>query len=200
MPRPPGVHPATSADNSAGNAGGNAGNVVIDAAVSARAGLTITRSFTLADLPRLRQAGAYEGSQVTARFHFLQFDGRIAIKGHLQGVVKLTCQRCVQEVDVPLDDRFDLVLVDDEAELAANAADEDKWGGYEPIEGDPSRLDLQLLAEDQTLLALPLVPSHESEDCAAEASVATDVARRPEVVDKSRQRPFENLRDLLRKQ
>ena len=169
----------------------------VDAAVSARSGLTIERSFTLADLPRVRQAGAREGSRVTASFHFLQFDGRIAIEGHLEGVVKLICQRCMQDADVPLHDRFQLIMVADEAEL-----DEAKWyeegTGYEPIHGDPARLDLQLLTEDQTLLALPLVPAHESEDCGA-AVAAGDAGSTAKAADDTRQRPFENLRDMLRK-
>ncbi|HEY4365976.1 MAG TPA: YceD family protein [Steroidobacteraceae bacterium] len=160
----------------------------VDAAIGARSGLTIQRSFTLADLPRVRQAGARDGSHVTASFHFLQFDGRIAIDGHLDGVVKLVCQRCMRDVELPLHDQFQLILVQDEAELSEEIA------GYEPITGDPARLDLQLLTEDQTLLALPLVPVHESEDC---NKVAVDAAT---AADDTRQTPFANLRDLLRKQ
>ena len=92
---------------------------------------------------------------------------------------------------------FRSILVADEAEL-----DEAKWyeegTGYEPIHGDPARLDLQLLTEDQTLLALPLVPAHESEDCGG-AVAAGDAGSTAKAADDTRQRPFENLRDMLRK-
>jgi uncharacterized protein len=177
MPRPQGVQ----SDN------------FVDAAVSARAGLTIERAFTLADLPRVRQAGAREGSQVTASFHFLQFDGHVAIHGRLDGVAKLICQRCMQEADVPLHDEFQLILVQDEAEFEA-AQRYEQMAGYEPVVADTARLDLQLLTEDQTLLALPLVAAHESEDCIKTVAdgLQTDEAQ-------GTQRPFGNLRDMLRK-
>jgi len=166
----------------------------VDAAVSARSGLTIDRAFTLADLPRVRQAGAREGSEVTASFHFLQFNGHVAIHGRLDGVAKLICQRCMQEADVPLHEEFQLILVKDEAEFEAAQRYEES-AGYEPIVADPVRLDLQALTEDQTLLALPLVAAHESEDCikAVATGLPTDEAQG------TRQRPFGNLRDMLRK-
>jgi uncharacterized metal-binding protein YceD (DUF177 family) len=55
---------------------------------------------------------------------------------------------------------------------------------------DPSRLDLRWLAEDQVLLALPLVPVHEGDEC---NEVPAESAE-----DEVRQRPFQNLRALLR--
>ena len=72
-----------------------------------------------------------------------------------------------------------------------------------------SRLDLGWLAEEQALLALPLVPMHENEDCgAAEASgeIASTQEREADAENAddangaTTQKPFQNLRDLLRKQ
>lgn len=188
MPRPP----ALPADN------------IVDAEVCARAGSTIARHFSAADLPRLSEAGGREGSSIEANFQFAHFEGRPAVSGELHGTVVLTCQRCMQPVSVEVDDSFQVLVVEEERS--------DEPGGYEPVVANPARLDLRWLAEEQVLLALPLVPMHEGAsdagaDCAesrvASASVddesdsggATDVAE-----DEVRQQPFRNLRDLMRKQ
>ena len=178
MSRPQGV----TAGGSTGNP--TSGGHRIDASVCARAGTTIERSYTTVDLPRLREAGARDGTVVEIAFVFSEFDGRVAIDGTLSGVAMLVCQRCVKPVEISLQDEFKVVLVQDEAEL------DQEPGGYEAVLADPARFDLQALAEDQALLALPLVPRHESEQCGA-APLAAKAA------DNDKQRPFGNLRDLM---
>jgi uncharacterized protein len=172
---------------------------IVDASVCARAGSTIARRFSLAELPRLREAGGQEGSWVEAEFQFSLFDGKPAVAGELHGTVVLTCQRCMQPADIEIDDTFQVLLVDAERS--------DEPGGYEPVLANASRLDLAWLTEEQALLALPLVPMHESEDCAA-AAVA-DIESTEEGEDESgdaddapgeTHHPFRNLRDLMRKQ
>jgi uncharacterized protein len=184
MPRPP----AVPADN------------IVDAQVCARAGSTIARHFSAAELPRLREAGGQDGSSIEAEFQFSLFDGKPAVAGELHGTVVLTCQRCMQPAEIELDDTFQVILVDAERV--------DEPGGYEPVVVNASRLDLAWLAEEQALLALPLVPMHESEDCGAEVAssdIASTEEREHEAEDAvdapgTTQHPFQNLRDLLRKQ
>lgn len=172
---------------------------IVDAAVCARAGSTITRRFSAAELPRLREAGGREGSSIEARFQFSLFDGRPALAGELQGSAVLTCQRCMQPVAVDLDDAFQVLIVDEERS--------DEPGGYEPVLADPSRLDLGWLVEEQALLALPLVPMHAHAQCGAEAVPEQNAStvERDDAPDAEREagathQPFQNLRDLLRKQ
>lgn len=178
MSRPQGVKPGSTAGHR------------IDATIATRAGTTVERIFTAAQLPRLRDAGARDGSKLTVRFRFSEFDGHVAIDGELDGAVVLTCQRCLRAVMMPLREQFKILVTQSEADL------EQEPGGYEAILADPARFDLLALAEDQALLALPLVPRHESEEC-NEAGVAVPPERSD---DATRQRPFGNLRDLLRKQ
>ena len=183
MPRPPAVH----ADS------------IVDAEVCARTGSTIARRFSAAELPRLREAGGHDGSSIEAQFQFSQFEGRPAVAGELHGVAVLTCQRCMQPVAVDIDDTFQVLLVDEERS--------DEPGGFEPVVAKASRLELSWLAEEQVLLALPLVPMHENEDCAA-AVASIEAAPAPEAADEDESepkagkthQPFQNLRDLLRKQ
>ena len=84
MSRPHGVQTGHSAGKS------------IDATICAHSGTSVERQYTIAALPRLQDAGALEGSQVTARFAFSLFEGRVAIGGTLAGVLRLTCQRCMK--------------------------------------------------------------------------------------------------------
>jgi uncharacterized protein len=180
MPRPP----ALPADN------------IVDAEVCARAGSTIARRFSAADLPRVSEAGGREGSSIEANFQFAHFEGRPAVSGELRGVAVLTCQRCMQPVSIDVDDTFQVLVVDEERS--------DEPGGYEPVVANASRLDLRWLAEEQVLLALPLVPMHENEDCAAGVVASSSEAEAPEsdepADEEVRQQPFRNLRDLMRKQ
>ena len=182
MPRPP----ALPADN------------MVDAEVCARAGTTIARHFSAADLPRVSEAGGQEGSSIEANFQFAHFDSRPTVSGDLHGAVVLTCQRCLQSVSIELDDRFQVLIVEEERG--------DEPGGYEPVVAKASRLDLRWLAEEQVLLALPLVPMHENEDCieSVVASSSEDTSDSDESAEDAeepaRQQPFRNLRDLMRKQ
>ena len=172
MPRPP----AVSTDQ------------FVDADVCARAGSTLERQFSLEQLPRLEEAGARGGSRVDVRLQFSLFDGRPAVDGTLSGTVCLSCQRCMQPVAVPIEERFQVILVQQESA--------DEPGGYEPVIADPARFDVQWLAEEQTLLALPLVPLHAVGECDEAAVPAPEIER-----DESpgAQKPFQNLRDLLEK-
>ncbi|MBL8326477.1 MAG: DUF177 domain-containing protein [Rubrivivax sp.] len=70
--------------------------------------------------------------------------------------VVLECQRCLQPVVVPLRvrRRVHFVAGEDEAARLDEEIDDD-------VLALPARLDLRLLAEDELLLALPLVPQHQ---------------------------------------
>jgi len=169
MPRPP----ADPAD------------LLVDADVCARAGSTIERQFSLEQLPRLQEAGAREGTKIDLRLQFSLFDARPAVDGKLSGTVHLSCQRCTEAVAVPIDERFQVILVEQESA--------DEPGGYEPVIADPARFDVRWLAEEQTLLALPLVSLHPVGEC-DEAEPQDEAGASPGI-----QKPFSNLRDLLEK-
>ena len=172
MPRPP----ALPVDN------------IVDADVCARAGSAIARHFATAELPRLREAGGRDGSAVEANFQFSQFEGRPAVAGTLEGVAVLTCQRCMQPVSIALNDQFQVLIVEQERS--------DEPGGFEPVVANPARLDLRWLAEEQALLAMPLVPLHADGEC---DEVAAPPSQLEQDASSGSQKPFQNLRDLLEK-
>ena len=172
MPRPPAVATAQH----------------VDADVCARAGSIIERHFSVAQLPRLQESGAQDGSRIDVRLQFSLFEGRPAIDGTLRGIVNVTCQRCMQPVAVPIDERFRVILVPQESA--------DEPGGYEPVIADAAHFDVRWLAEEQALLAMPLVPLHAVGEC---DEVAAPPPEREQDASKGSQKPFENLRDLLEK-
>src|SRR5689334_20610880 len=129
----------------------------VDADACARAGSTIERHFSVAQLPRLQESGAQDGSRIDVRLRFSLYDERPAIDGTLRGAVSLSCQRCMQPVEVTVDERFQVILVSQESA--------EEPGGYEPVIADATRFDVRWLAEEQALLALPLVALHAQGEC-----------------------------------
>jgi uncharacterized protein len=174
MSRPPGLETDT----------------IIDASVQAHARGRVERRFQAAQLPRLSEAGIGEPGEIEITIGFSIVDGHVALDGALNGFVTMACQRCMQPAKIDIADEFQLVLVDDEAERTR--LEQEAGGGYEPIVADPARLDVRWLAEEQTLLSVPLVAKHADEDCANDAAAP---AQREQATG---QRPFANLRNMLR--
>ena len=151
---------------------------------------TLERRLGLSQLPRLAEAGALDGTQVTAQLEFGTFDGRTTIAVRVDGEVFLACQRCLKPC---------ACAVNETATLAVVASDTDEVpGGYEPLLGDAERLSVVEVIEEQVLLGLPLVPLHETTaECGAVATAFAAVEDEP-AVDET-QKPFANLRELLEK-
>jgi uncharacterized protein len=106
-----------------------------------------------------------------------------------QAQVALTCQRCLQPVQEALDvDRW-IRFVDTEAEAAALDVDSD-----DDVLALPRHLDARELIEDELLLALPLVPRHET--CPEPLPVADDEPAADEEAEKPN--PFAKLAALKR--
>lgn len=149
---------------------------------------TLERKFRLGQLPRLVEAGALEGTRAQATLAFATFEGRVTVEARVEGVLVLTCQRCLRPCECG---------VDESATLAMAASDDEELpGGYEPLLGDPERLSLGELVEEQMLLGMPLVPMHEDAGQCGAGAVG-EVADGAETDEK--QRPFANLRELLDK-
>jgi len=150
----------------------------------------LERQLRLSQLPRLVEAGALEGTQVRAQLEFGTFEGRPSIEVRVEGEVFLACQRCLKPCRCAVDESASLVVV---------ARDVDEVpGGYESLLGDPERLSVAELIEEQVLLGLPLVPMHASAvECGAAAAVLAAVE--DEAAVEETQRPFANLRELLEK-
>ncbi len=149
---------------------------------------TLERRFELTQLPRLGEAGALAGTRGDARLTFGTFEGRTTVEVSVEGRVMLPCQRCLRPCECAVSESTQLVVVADDKEEVP--------GGFEPALGDPERLSVTELVEEQMLLGLPLVPLHDDEsECGAIEAALPVVAEDAPAEEK--QRPFANLRELL---
>ena len=137
----------------------------LDARRFAQAGGHLEGSLAAADLKRLAadlHAAAPAGSvawQADGELRQSSDGAAPAVWLHLQAqtVVPLTCQRCLGAVETPLivDRWYRFVATEAQAEAEDDAAEEDLLA-LEP------RPDLMAVLEDELLMALPLVPMHET--------------------------------------
>ncbi|OOZ42975.1 hypothetical protein BOW52_00715 [Solemya elarraichensis gill symbiont] len=104
---------------------------------------------------RLAPLLAKQDGAVDFRFRFSRDTRhRPLLEGRVEGVLLLQCQRCMEPVDLSVDARVSLVVVQgfDEAE---NLEPE-----FDPLIPEEERVNLLQLVEDELLLAIPAVPRH----------------------------------------
>ncbi|PIJ51933.1 hypothetical protein BL250_02940 [Erwinia sp. OLTSP20] len=148
--------------------------------------------YTPEQVERVAGSVASVDSDVECAMTFAIDSQRLAVlSGSAKVEVTLTCQRCGQpfahKVDVSY--CFSPVRSDDQAEALPEA--------YEPVDVDEfGEINLLALIEDEIILALPVVPVHDSEHC--EVSEADMVfGKLPEEAEKPN--PFAVLASLKRK-
>ena len=137
----------------------------LDLAAFADEGSELSGTWPLEELPRL-VSGAHPDARVAAgALHWSVRGERRPRRGgepetwlhvRLATCLHLECQRCLQPVETPLQVERSLCFVHSEDEAAALDADSE-----EDVLALPRWLDLRELAEDELLLALPIVPRHE---------------------------------------
>lgn len=149
------------------------------------------------DLPRIVPLLARDAGSARARFRFYRlkpaagsasgFDGA---ECNVRVVLAMTCQRCLEEVQVPIDAQAELAFIDEEAQVGSVPE------SHDPVVMTAGRVSLAALVEEELLLAMPIVPVHaDPAECRVQA--ATDAADAPASAPK--QTPFAGLRELMKK-
>ena len=116
---------------------------------------------------------------------------RAVLSGWIKAVLSLQCQRCLEEVNLPIDTHLSVVFVQglDEAEMLPDKLD--------PCLVEDELVAFRDLLEDELLLVLPQVAMHDPGTCDAPASgVAEEVP-----IESSKQKrvnPFSALAELKR--
>lgn len=144
--------------------------------------------YTMAKLPRLAEYSPSKDANVHVKLGFsLETDALIKVTGNIDSMLRLVCERCLQpfEVNISLEPLFYFDV-----------------SGAEPDEQDERDIirvngpvDLKSLVEDEVLLALPMIPMHEPEQCAAGGSLNQEPASRQ---GQDENHPFAGLADLLK--
>lgn len=113
------------------------------------------------NLSRLQEAVLYCNAPIECEIEFHQDQEKHRlVTGSCNTKVVMTCQRCLEEVELPLASRFQLGLVfnDEQARQLPKQ--------LEPVElEEDGHLDLWAMVEDEVLLALPMFPTHHDEKC-----------------------------------
>lgn len=158
----------------------------IDVFDFARRASSVQGEIALADLPRLAAGLLRRDARLSYRaVGLIDERGRPALALHMQAVLPLRCDRCGQELDLPLHADKQFFFVHTEAELAAIPIDDTP---EEALMGS-TRFDLRALIEDEAILHLPISPRHEN--CVAARQPAAPSSQQ----DQDR-RPFAQLAAL----
>ena len=154
----------------------------------ARANGEVRGELPLARLPRL--AAELLESNGCLSFHLVgrrDGRGRAAAELHVEGRVRMSCDRCGSAVEVPIAEHGSFFFVADEAELMGLPIDD---APDEPLLGS-AQFDVAALVEDQAILALPISPRHA--DCRGAQVEAVETGGRGTA---DTYRPFEALTRL----
>lgn len=112
----------------------------------------------LASFPRLCEGLTQTEGVVRVRCRFERDAQHVAwLRGELETAVTLTCQRCMEDMVLPVAVTVELALVHDE-DYAERLADDADY-----LVAPEQGLVLADILEDELLLAIPYIPAHE--DC-----------------------------------
>jgi uncharacterized protein len=123
----------------------------------------VSGALAVGDLPRLAEMGCEAAALEYAVRGDADADGRATLAVDANGELRLTCQRCLGAVEVPVTVASVLELADSQAGI--DAADDER----DRVLASKS-MDVAALVEDEVILALPMIPMHAS--CAASVGAA----------------------------
>lgn len=159
---------------------------LVDPRKFAQQGLSLNGIIVLSGLTRLAELSLDDSAEVEVALDFGVDEQRHRlISGTASCVLTLTCQRCLEPVNIPVDAVLNLAVVWDE-----------ERAGQLPKSLDPLILgegpaDIYTIIEDELLLNLPIASYH-GEDCVERTSFGDDAEDEAEVADN----PFQVLEQL----
>lgn len=134
----------------------------IDPRKLAERGVTLEGELPLALLERLTDSLEDDRGVVRVTLSFGRDEQRaMVVHSSLNAEVRMVCQRCLEQVELPIHSECDYAIV------AEGANTQHLPKQYDVLEVGEDPLDLLALVEDELLLALPIVPLHAPEDCQA---------------------------------
>jgi uncharacterized protein len=153
--------------------------------------MVLERVYPLGEMRRLQNLLADARGSVRARFAFAKLGvGRAGATVAVEATPQLVCQRCLQGFAYAVAGSSEIEFSSGPDEGAANSQRE----VYATNEG---WLSLRELAEEELLLALPVVAMHAPQTCAQ--AQTGEAGGETQDVSGDRSRPFAALQDLLKK-
>jgi uncharacterized protein len=174
------------------------GSKLVDVAALADATAEVELSVPLSVLERLKSLLTTSEGEATARIRWTREGGHVIAQVEAVAKLKLRCQRCLEEFELPVSSRSRVVLVADESQVVALPEE------LETALAVEGRIRQRDLVEEELLLAVPAAPRHAEGGCEARFGPAGSLERAAVpgvmVVAETRvntQRPFAGLADLL---
>jgi uncharacterized protein len=146
---------------------------LLDIGPLADEGAEVDFSIPLKEFPRVLPLLAAPDGTARGRVNFAR-EGRLVVaQVTVKAEVALLCQRCLSPLNWTVDStgRAALVATAAEAERVPEA--------LETVLAPEHRISIQDLVEEELLLALPLVPRHENDECAGGSAGTSDETHRP---------------------
>jgi uncharacterized protein len=163
----------------------------VDSARLADDGVVLERVYPLGEMPRLQDLLADAKGSVRARFAFAKLGvGRAGATVAIEATPQLICQRCLQGFAFAAAGSSEIEFSGGPDEGAANSQ-------REVYATDEGWVSLRELAEEELLLALPIVAMHAPQACGQ--ALAYEAAGEIQDLSGDRSRPFTALQDLLKK-
>ena len=162
----------------------------IDPIQLAERGARLTGTLPLKSMPRLTQTCRDDAGDVFVDLRFERGEGErvYLMRGTLHASLRVTCQRCLEAMDLSIDASPWLLLMRPEA-------GRDRLDDETDILVVDKPLSLNALVEDELLLALPMVPTHDMSECPASAYVGKEMGGR-DGVEERKTNPFAALGKL----
>ena len=126
---------------------------------------------------------------IEADIEFTRTDtGLPLIKGNIKTELQVTCNRCLEATELIIDTPFEVVLVSNDAQA------ERLQEGYDIWLVEDQKLLLQDFIEDEVLLAMPIVISHDK--CEPAKKLIEAMPEDENIEDQQKENPFAVLKDL----
>jgi uncharacterized protein len=144
-------------------------------------------------MPRLQDLLADARGSVGASFAFANFDtGRAGATVTVEAAPQLVCQRCLQGFAFAAAGSSEIEFSSDPVAVGTEDSQREV---YAMVDG---RVSLRELAEEELLLALPIVAACDTPQTCGRAP-AYEAAAEVQDLSSERSRPFTGLQDLLKK-
>lgn len=152
-------------------------------------GAVVSGTWPIAKMPRLLTMLGSEFGDAHAEMHFAKSGRNRYVKGRVTAPVEIQCQRCMNLMTMQIEAEFSLGLVETEAQI-------DKLPeGFEPLITE-GRHFLPDVIEDELILAIPIVPVHDS-DCSDFMNMQKEEQKANLEVEEAKPNPFAVLKDML---
>ncbi len=143
----------------------------------------------LQQLPRLSTVLLEDQGKISVSLAFEKNHDRLPVMtGRITGSLQLTCNRCLQAMQLDVDQQLEVVFVH------YGRASQDLHEQYDLYEVEDERVCLLDLIEDELFLQIPQVPKHDNPVCIVETEFGD--AESAQVEQEEKENPFAVLASL----